>query len=163
MKSFNRLFFLSFFFSVGLACSAWANNSEDLAAKGFRWVTVNGPYACPTQEEVRQITDDDTDANEFHMVEDGSAYYLVPGTLVQIVQDDLSNGMSEIIMRGITRSLWTYTRFLSTAPVYDTYGIIETPQTNGLIDPRDDSRLHVPNFEATPAPGISPDSQSGTK
>jgi len=163
MKSPSRLFFFSLFFSFGLACAAWANNYEDLAAKDFRWVTVNGPYACPTEQDVRRITDDDTDAIELHMVENGSAYYLIPGTLVQVVQDDADSGMSEILVAGITRSLWTYTRFLSAAPVYDTYGIIETPETNGLIDPRDASRLRLPNSEVTPAPVISADGQSVTK
>jgi hypothetical protein len=34
---------------LGLASSAWADAYKDLAAKGYRWVTVNGPYACATE------------------------------------------------------------------------------------------------------------------
>ena len=107
---------------------------KDLLQKGYRWVTVDGPYACPTEQEARQITGDRTDSTELNLVEDGGAYYLIPGTLVRVVQDDPANGMSRIIWREITRPLWPYTRFLSARPIRDTYGILETPDTNGLID-----------------------------
>ena len=49
---------------LALASTAWADQYEDLAAKGYRWVTVNGPYACATEQEVRQITSDHTDATD---------------------------------------------------------------------------------------------------
>jgi hypothetical protein len=42
---------------------------KDLVAKGYRWVAVNGPYACVTEQDVRQITSDHTDLRELHMVE----------------------------------------------------------------------------------------------
>jgi hypothetical protein len=45
--------------------------------------------------------------------------------------------MSEILLGGITRSLWTYNKFLTARPIRDIYGIIETPDTAGLIDPGD--------------------------
>ena len=41
-------------------------------------------------------------------------------------------------MAGITVDLWTLTRFLSKHAVKDTYGVIETPETSGLI-PTDSS------------------------
>jgi hypothetical protein len=111
---------------------------KDLVAKGYRWVTVDGPYACVTEQDVRQITRDHSDdLRELHMVENLQAYYLIPGTLALVIQDDHANGMSEIILAGITRSLWTYTKFLTARPIQDTYGVIETPDTAGLVDPRD--------------------------
>jgi hypothetical protein len=110
---------------------------KDLVAKGYRWVAVNGPYACATEQDVRQITSDHTDLRELYMVENLQAYYLIPGALVRVIRDDHANGMSEIIMAGITRSLWTYTRFLTARPIHDTYGVVETPDTAGLIDPSD--------------------------
>jgi hypothetical protein len=110
---------------------------KDLAAKGYRWITVNGPYACPTEQDVRQMTSDRSELTEVHMVQEGAAYYLIPGTIVRVVQDDPVNGMSEILLGGITRPLWTYTRFLTARPIRDTYGIVETPDTAGLIDPGD--------------------------
>ena len=110
---------------------------KDLVAKGYRWVTVDGPYACATEQEVRKITSSRTDLVELHMVEEGSAYYLIPGTLVRVKRDDQANGMSEILLGGITRPLWTYTKFLTARPIRDIYGIVETPNTAGLVDPGD--------------------------
>ena len=135
---------------VGLSvtCTTWANDLpslgysprisvKDLVANGYRWVTVNGPYACVTELEVRQITSDHTDLRELHMVENLRAYYLIPGTLARVIQDDHANGMSEILLAGITRPLWTYTKFLSARPIRDTYGTVETPDNAGLVDPSD--------------------------
>jgi hypothetical protein len=108
---------------------------KDLVAEGYRWVTVDGPYACVKEQEVRQITSSRTDLMELSLVEAGDAYYLIPGTLVRIAQDDHVNGMSEILLGGITKPLWTYTKFLSARPIQDIYGVVETPDTAGLIDP----------------------------
>jgi hypothetical protein len=71
------------------------------------------------------------------MVENLQAYYLIPGTLARVIRDDHANGMSEFLLAGITTPLWTYTRFLSARPIQDTYGVIETPDNAGLVDPRD--------------------------
>jgi hypothetical protein len=120
---------------LGMTRSACAEDPQDLAAKGYRWVTVNGPYACPSEHEVRNVTADPTDATELQMVEDGTAYYLIPGTLVQVVRDDPANGMSEILLGGITRPLWTYTKYLTPRPIPDTYGVVETPRLTGLSIP----------------------------
>ena len=133
---------------LSLTCSTWADDFpslgytpgipvNDLEAKGYRWVSVNGPYACITEQEVRQITSDHTDSRELHMVENLRAYYLIPGTLARVIQDDHANGMSEILLVGITKPLWTYTRFLSARPIRDTYGTVETPDNAGLVDPSD--------------------------
>src|ERR1700741_5619094 len=56
---------------------------KDLAETGYRWVTVDGPYACPTEQEVRQITGDRTDSTELHRVEEGGAYFFILGTLIR--------------------------------------------------------------------------------
>jgi hypothetical protein len=45
--------------------------------------------------------------------------------------------MSEILLAGITRPLWTYTKFLTARPIQDIYGVIETPDKAGMVDPRD--------------------------
>jgi len=108
-------------------------------------------------EDLHQITKNRTDETELHMVEQLRAYYLISGTLVQLVQEDSSSGMSQIRFGGITRDLWTFTRFLSRRPVRDPYGVFETPENSGLIlaqttsisDPRERSG-------ATPASSVSP-------
>jgi hypothetical protein len=133
---------------LSVTCTTWANDLpslgyspgiavKDLVAKGYRWVAVNGPYACVTEQDVRQITSDHTDLRELHMVENLRAYYLIPGTLARVIQDDHANGMSEILLAGITRPLWTYTRFLSPRPIRDTYGTVETPDNAGMVDQSD--------------------------
>jgi hypothetical protein len=133
---------------LSLTCTTWANDLpslgysprisvEDLVAKGYRWVTVNGPYACGTEQDLRRITSDHTDLRELHMVENLQAYYLIPGTLARVIRDDHANGMSEILLAGILTPLWTYTKFLGARPIHDVYGIVETPDNAGLVDPRD--------------------------
>jgi hypothetical protein len=122
---------------LGLKCSAFAQNYNDLATQGYRWVTVDGPYACTTEEYAQQIVDHRTDAMELRVVENIQCYYLIRGTIVQVIKDDLSRGMSEVRFGSITTPLWTYTRFLSERPVKDTYGAVETPRNSGLIPPAD--------------------------
>jgi len=120
--------------SLGLTCTVLGgDNYSTLAAKGYRWVTVNGPYACISEEDAKRITAHHTDAIELQVVENIQCYYLIPGTIVQVIKEDPARGISEIRLGSITRSLWTYNRFLSKRPVQDTYGVIETPENAGLI------------------------------
>ena len=60
---------------LSLTCITWADDLarlgyapgipvKNLVAKGYRWVAVNGPYACVTEQNVRQITSDHTDVRE---------------------------------------------------------------------------------------------------
>jgi hypothetical protein len=114
--------------SVGLAASF-----DELAAKGYRWVTVDGPYGCSSQDDLRQITKNRTDEIELRMVEQLRAYYLIPGGIVRLVQQDAASGMSQIHSAEIGTDLWTLTIFLSKRPIKNTYGAIETPERSGLI------------------------------
>ena len=124
--------------SLGLTCTVLGgDNYSALAAQGYRWVTVNGPYACHTGEDVERIIAHHTDAIELQVVENIECYYLIPGTIVQVIKEDPAHGISEVRLGSITRSLWTYSRFLSKRPVKDTYGVIETPESTGLIPAAD--------------------------
>jgi hypothetical protein len=116
----------------GLASVALSTNDPKLGNE-YRWITVDGPYACASKDDLRQITKHHTDETELEMVNDLRAYYLIEGTIVQLVQEDSSSGMSQIHLAGITRNLWTCTRFLSKRPVTDPYGVIETPEASGLV------------------------------
>ena len=40
---------------LGLACSAFAADVKNLAGEGYRWVTVNGPYAARAEAILKQI------------------------------------------------------------------------------------------------------------
>jgi hypothetical protein len=53
--------------SLGLTFTAFADKYSDLAAQGYRWATVNGPYACTTEQDVQRITAHHTDATELLM------------------------------------------------------------------------------------------------
>lgn len=151
--------------ALSFPVSVRANDFTRLVEEGYRWATVNGPYACANEDALRQITTERTDATELRMVEAGDAFYLIPGTLVQIVKDDRTGGMSEILLGGITKPLWTYTRFLTAEPIHDTYDIIEIPQTAGPIDPDDAKEVNIPNPAASslPQPSTTPESLPGGK
>jgi hypothetical protein len=143
--------------SFGLTCTTLAVNYSDLAAQGYRWVTVNGPYACPSKEDVQRITNHRTDAIELQMVDDLQSYYLIPGTLVQVLQDDPAASMSQVRLGGITRDLWTYTKFLSKHPIEDPYGVIETPENSGLIPTATTGISQIPEpLGAMPSSSLSP-------
>jgi hypothetical protein len=108
-------------------------NYDDFAAQGYRWVTVDGPYACPSKDYLRKLTKHPTDEAELQMIEQLRAYYLIEGALVQVVLEDLASGMSQIHATEIKPDIWTLTRFLTRHPIKNTYGQIETPETLGLV------------------------------
>jgi hypothetical protein len=114
--------------AFGPVSTALAANYNDFVAQGYRWVTVDGPYGCPVKADLQQITKNRTEDTELAMVEQLRAYYLIPGNVVRIVQEDKASGMSQIRAAGIVRDLWTFTKFLSRRPIRDTYGVIETPE-----------------------------------
>jgi len=135
--------------SLSLTCTALADTYSDLAGQGYRWVTVDGPYACTTEQDVQRIVAHRTDATELQVVQNIQCYYLIPGTFVQVIKEDPADGMSQMRLGGITRSLWTYTRFLSKHPVRDTYGTIETPEDCGLRPKAETAVIPLPSNSST--------------
>jgi hypothetical protein len=119
--------------SLSLASPASAGKYDMLAAKGYRWVMIHGPYASTTEQGVQRITDHCNGPTESQILEDDKAYYLIPGKIVQLIKEDPTNGMSQMQLGGFTTFLWTYTRFLSKHPIRDVYGVIETPENSGLV------------------------------
>jgi hypothetical protein len=118
---------------VGMASTILARDYKDLVAEGYRWVSIDGPYACPLKEDLRRINRDASDINELHMVEQVRAFFLIQGALVKVIQEDGSAGMTQIHAAGIANDLWTYNKFLSRLPIKDAYAEIETPETSGLV------------------------------
>jgi hypothetical protein len=100
---------------------------DDLAANGYRWVNTNGPYACPSKDDLRQIIKRRTDEAEVQMIEQLRAYYLIEGAVVQVVLEDAAAGMSQIRSAEIGPDVWTLTMFLSKRPIRNTDGEIEVP------------------------------------
>ena len=113
--------------TFGPVSTALAADYSDLVAQGYRWATVDGPYASPAKDDLRQILKGYGEDKELGLVEQLRVYYLVPGTIVQVVQTDAASGMSQIRINGIARDLWTLSKFLSRRPVVDPYGVVETP------------------------------------
>jgi len=141
-----------------LASTALSISDARRTVDEYRWIVVDGPYACPSKEDLRRIAKHYTDETELQMVDERRAYYLVEGTIVKLVQEDSSSGMSQIRLGGITRDLWTCTKFLSKRPVTDPYGSIETPETSGLVSAQATGTSDVRERSgATPAPNFSPD------
>src|ERR1700693_186455 len=60
---------------IGLTSAGFTANYDDLAAKGYRWVTVDGPYACPSRDDLRQITKNCTEETQLQMIKQHRAYY----------------------------------------------------------------------------------------
>jgi hypothetical protein len=136
--------------SVGLTCTVLGDSYSDLAAQGYRWVTVDGPYACTTERDVQRMVGHRTDATELQVVEDIRCYYLIPGTIVQVIKEDPANGMSEMRLATVSRSLWTYNRFLTKHPIPDTYGITETPENSGLLPSPAAASIRLSSNRSTP-------------
>jgi hypothetical protein len=144
--------------AITLTSTALGDKYGDLVAKGYRWATVDGLYACVSKDDVRRMVGNHSDEVELKMVEQVKAYFLTPGTIVQVTEEDPASGLSKIRMAGITVDLWTLTRFLSKHAVKDTYGVVETPETSGLI-PTATSAIDAgptPEVGFSPVPGTSP-------
>jgi hypothetical protein len=146
--------------AMALVSTASANKYDDLVAKGYRWATADGPYACVAKEDVRRMANNPGDSVILKMVEQVKVFYLTPGTIVQVTEEDSHAGTSKIRMAGITIDLWTLTSFLTKHPIKDTYGVVETPETSGLIPSAppvlDAGPSPTPSFDATPTPSASP-------
>jgi hypothetical protein len=164
--------------AMSLTSTAVADKYDELTAKGYRWATADGPYACVAKEDVHRMANNPGDSVVLKMVEQVKVFYLTPGTIVQVTDQDASAGVSKIRMAGITVDLWTLTKFLTKRPVKDTYGVVETPETSGLIPsaspvldagpsptpdfsqlPNSNPSLNAnpsPNSSASPSPAATP-------
>ena len=111
--------------AIALTPAALADKYDDLAGKGYRWVTVDGPYGYFSRDDLRQFAQQR--GKEFELIEQIRTYYLIPGTVVRVIQKDAGSGMSQIQLDGVRRPLWTLSKFLSVRPITDLDGKIETP------------------------------------
>ena len=147
-----------------LASTASATKYDELVAKGYRWSTADGPYACVAKEDVPKMTGHPADSVILKMVEQVKVFYLTPGTIVQVTEEDSHTGTSKIRLAGITVDLWTLTSFLTKHPIKDTYGVIETPETSGLIPSApaglDAGPTPSPSFSVSPNASPSPEANA---
>ena len=150
--------------AMTLASTASATKYDELVAKGYRWSTADGPYACVAKEDVPKMTGHPADSVILKMVEQVKVFYLTPGTIVQVTEEDSHTGTSKIRLAGITVDLWTLTSFLTKHPIKDTYGVIETPETSGLIPSApaglDAGPTPSPSFSVSPTTSPSPEANA---
>jgi hypothetical protein len=141
---------------IGLTSAGLTANYDDLAAKGYRWVTIDGPYGCPAKDDLQQIVKKPTDETELQMIKQHRAYYLLRGDIVKLIQEDPTSGISRIHVAGITTDLWTPTKFLNKRPVENAFGVVETPETSGLV-PIETERItdSLKQAGVTPAPSTN--------
>jgi hypothetical protein len=131
---------------VGLASTSLATDYADWVAKGYRWSAVNGPYAHVAKDDAKKEGPHTGSEPVSEVI--GHAYYLRPGKLILVVETDAASGLSKIRMGGIASDLWTATKNLSTRPVRDALGTIETPDTAGI--------LSISGFTPSPASSVEP-------
>jgi len=139
--------------AAGLAFTALADPYKDLAAQAYRWVSVDGPYAFRSKDDLLKITKHRDDMSEARMVQELGVYYLIQGQIVQVDQEDAAAGMSQIHVPGHATKVWTLTRFLSREPIRDASGIFETPTTLNMM-PKEQMGFPIasPDPTAMPSP-----------
>jgi hypothetical protein len=145
---------LAMIVAVVMASTVLALDYKNIVAEGYRWVSIDGPYACPAKEDLRRMDREASDIDEVHMIEQVRAYYLIQGALVKVIQEDGNAGMVQIHAAGINRDLWTYSKYLSRRPIKDTYATIETPETSGLIPADSPAKIGTAQGD-TDAPPLS--------
>jgi hypothetical protein len=143
-----------------LTSTALADKYSDLAAKGYRWVTTDGPFACASKDDVQRILKNQSDENKVRMISQGGVYFLIRRVIVQVLQEDKASGPSQARWDGITENLWTPSRFLSKQPITNVLGTISVPgQPSGINIPGRNSQLGMtpmPGATATPVPTVTP-------
>jgi hypothetical protein len=139
-------------FTFLLILRGLATNYDDLVRQGYRWVTVDGPFACVSVEDLRKITGGGGDELELKMVEELKAFYLIRGTVVQVIKEE-PGGVSQIRIDGITKPLFTRNDYLTRRPVKNIIGNIETP---GSSTPSENLGENPAPGSPTPSPAENP-------
>ena len=130
--------------------TATATDFKALAEQGYRWVRVNGPYATPNKADATKLANAKSASSDVGLQDKAHAYFLLPGMLVFVLENDTAAGLSRVRASGIVVDLWTETKYLSSQPLKDSYGVTETPDSSGL------------GHLGSPSPSPSPNGSPGT-
>src|SRR6201984_2253193 len=125
--------------------TATATDFKALAEQGYRWVRVNGPYATPNKGDAAKLAGAKSASSDIELQDKTHAYFLLPGMLVFVLENDAAAGLSRVRASGIVVDLWTETKYLSSQPLKDSYGVTETPDSSGLG--------HLGSPSPSPSPG----------
>jgi hypothetical protein len=137
---------------IGIASTGFAADYSDWVAKGYRWSAVNGPHAYIKKEDAKDERLRLSNKPVSEVI--GRAYYLRRGKVVLVVETEAASSLSRIRMGGVTSDLWTPTKNLSTRPLRNTVGVIETPDMAGIL--RISSATPTPRTNAKPAASLNP-------
>jgi hypothetical protein len=135
--------------AVAAATRAAATDFKALAEQGYRWVRVNGPYATPNKNDAAKLAGAKHASSDIELQDKTHAYFLLPGMIVYVLENDSSAGLSRVRASGIVVELWTETKYLSSQPIKDSYGVTETPESSGLGPAGSPTANPSPNSDAT--------------
>ena len=142
------IFFLAILVVLGILPAALGDDYKGWVAQGYRWSLVSGLHAYRNKDDAKN--ERSRRENKSVSEEVRYAYYLRPGKVVLVVATDAADGLSQIRMGGISTDLWTPTKYLSTRPVKNSVGKIETPGMAGILP------------VTSPTPGLGPNTSSAT-
>jgi hypothetical protein len=131
-KGLSAKFLALLCLTAATVTTATATDFKALAEQGYRWVRVNGPYATPNKGDAAKLADAKSAASDVELQDKTHAYFLLPGMLVFVLENDTAAGLSRVRASGIVVDLWTETKYLSSQPLKDSYGVTETPDSSGL-------------------------------
>src|SRR6201987_2114920 len=116
---------------INVLPASLAADYKDWVAQGYRWSSVGGLHAYRNKDDAKN----ERSRREKKSVSEEVryAYYLRPGKVVLVVATDPADGLSQIRMGGISSDLWTPTKYLSTRPIKNSVGKIETPDMSGIL------------------------------
>src|SRR5246500_493052 len=118
---------------LGVLPATLAADYKDWVAQGYRWSSVSGLHAYRNKDDAKTERSRREKKSVSEQVR--YAYYLRPVKILFGVATDAADGLSQIRMGGISSDLWTPTKYLSTRPVRNAVGKIETPEMAGIILP----------------------------
>jgi hypothetical protein len=105
------------------------------------------------KDDLRQIVKHRGTEEELQAIKQQRAYYLLQGDIIKVVREDPTSGLSLMCIPGVSKDLWTATKFLSKRPIENAFGVVETPETSGLnlagiTRPRESMDPPAPNTSA---------------
>jgi hypothetical protein len=143
---------------VGILPAALAADYQEWVAQGYRWSLVSGLHAYRSKDDAK----DERSRREKSSVSEKLqyAYYMRPGKCVLVIAADPAAGLSQIRMGGIASDLWTATKNLSTRPVKNSVGKIETPDMAGILPIAAGTPALGTNIRSAASASPSPSSKS---
>jgi hypothetical protein len=149
---------LTLFLIIGVLPVTLAADYKGWVAQGYRWSLVSGLHAYRNKDDAKN----ERSRREKKSVSEEVryAYYLRPGKVVLVVATDAADGLSQIRMGGIASDLWTPTKYLSTRPVKNSVGKIETPGMAGILPVTSPTPGRGSNGRSATTLGPSPSNKS---